>query len=68
MSKTTFAIGLAGVVTVPAGMALAADGDPVKDRDRVTTLARDQIRDQVRDQAMIRDQLRLARPRVMAPS
>ena len=64
MWKQMLAIGLAGGLTVPAGMALAANGDPAKDRDRVATLAREQIR----DQAMIRDRLRLTRPRVMAPS
>ncbi len=60
--KTMLAIGLAGVLTVPAGMALAATGD----RDPVTTLAREQareqVRDQERDQAMDRDRLRIHDP------
>ncbi len=66
--KTMLAIGLAGALTVPAGMALAATDDPAEgvDRNRVTTLAReqarDQVRDQVRDQAMIRDRLRIHDP------
>lgn len=64
--KAILAVGAAGVLAIPTGVALAATDDRVDgvDRNRVTTLARDQARDQVRDQdqAMIRDRLRIHDP------
>jgi len=58
--RTMLAVGLAGVLAVPAGVALAATDDPVNDadRNRVTT----QMRDQARDQARTRDRLRVQDP------
>jgi len=54
------AVGLAGVLAVPAGVSLASTDDPTDDvdRNRVTTLARDQSQDQSRD----RDRLRIHDP------
>jgi hypothetical protein len=77
LKKAMLALGIAGALIIPAGAAVAAtdaslESAPVEqpDRNRVTTLTRDQARDRVREQArdqtrdrtMTRDRLRIQDP------
>jgi hypothetical protein len=62
--RVTLAIGIAAVLAIPAGMAVAGTSDPAEDlnRDRVTTTGGDQARDMSQDRARTRDRVRLQDP------